>query len=246
MKVTLEKSFAMPASADVAWVLLQNIEEVAGCMPGAKITERLDATHYKGTVAVKFGPANMSFKGDIEVPLMDGDAKTMRLIGKGTDSTGSSGASMELTARVEAVDAANCNVVGVSEVSVSGKAAAFGNRLMGSVADQVLKQFAAKFAEKVAAMQAAIEVAVPAPVVALAVAPRPAADLPLAASTVPAASAEPLAPAPAPDAQQAPVPMPKPMLPMPAASEPTQLNALALVWAIVRDWFASLFGAKKK
>ena len=34
----------MPGSADVAWEFLQNIEAVAGCMPGAKITERLDPT----------------------------------------------------------------------------------------------------------------------------------------------------------------------------------------------------------
>ena len=37
---------------------------------------------------------------------------------------------------------------------MSGKAAAFGGRMMGSVADQVLKQFAANFAAQVQAMQA--------------------------------------------------------------------------------------------
>src|SRR3954454_4536596 len=56
MKVQLEKCFAIPASADTAWTLLQDIERVAGCMPGAKITERIDDRHYKGTVSVKFGP----------------------------------------------------------------------------------------------------------------------------------------------------------------------------------------------
>ncbi|MFZ9551804.1 MAG: SRPBCC domain-containing protein, partial [Hylemonella sp.] len=57
----------MPASAQQAWRLLQSIESVAACMPGAKITERLDDSHYKGTVTVKFGPATMSFRGEIEV-----------------------------------------------------------------------------------------------------------------------------------------------------------------------------------
>ena len=60
MKVTLNRKFAMPASADTAWVLLQDIAGVAACMPGAKITERIDATHYKGTVAMKVGPASLS------------------------------------------------------------------------------------------------------------------------------------------------------------------------------------------
>ncbi len=154
MKVQLEKTFPMPASAQVSWDLLRKIEGVAGCMPGAKITVRIDDQHYKGTVAVKFGPASMSFRGDVEVRELDSLSRTLRLIGKGADSTGSSGASMDLTARVEAVDAASSNLVGVSEVSISGKAATFGARMMSAVADQVLNQFAANFATQVQALQA--------------------------------------------------------------------------------------------
>src|SRR5262245_44565708 len=154
MKVQLEKTFALPASADTAWSVLQNIEAVAGCMPGASITERVDPRHYKGTVAVKFGPASMSFRGELEVLELEPVSRTLHLVGKGTDSTGSSGASMDLTARVEAVDAASSNLVGNSEVSMSGKAAIFGGRMMNTVADQVLKQFADNFAARVRTLQA--------------------------------------------------------------------------------------------
>ena len=154
MKVQLEKTFPMPAAADTAWALLQDIEGVAGCMPGAKITERIDEAHYKGTVSVKFGPASMAFRGEVEVREIAPATRTLRLYGKGTDTTGSSGAAMDLTARIDAVDAASCNLVGTSEVSMSGKAATFGGRMMGSVADQVLNQFAANFSTKVQAMQA--------------------------------------------------------------------------------------------
>jgi hypothetical protein len=38
MKVRLERSFPMPASADATWAVLSDIETVASCMPGAKIT----------------------------------------------------------------------------------------------------------------------------------------------------------------------------------------------------------------
>ena len=153
MKVQLEKTFPMPASADTTWQLLQDIEAVASCMPGARITDRLDPTHYKGTVAVKFGPASLSFRGQVEVLGLDAASKTLRLTGKGTDTTGTSGASMDLTGQVQAVDANACNLVGTSEVTVSGKAAAFGGRLMNSVADQLLKQFADNFAIKVKTAQ---------------------------------------------------------------------------------------------
>ena len=163
MKVQLEKTFPMPASADVAWALLQDIEGVASCMPGAKVTERIDDTHYKGTVALKLGPANMSFRGDIEVKRLDAAARTLQMVAKGTDSAGGSGATMDLTARVAAIDATSCNLVGTSDVSVSGKAATFGQRFMGPVTEQVLGQFAANFATRVQAMQAAAGAAPAAP-----------------------------------------------------------------------------------
>jgi carbon monoxide dehydrogenase subunit G len=151
MKVQLEKTFLLPAGADDAWRHLVNIEEVAECMPGAKIIERIDERNYRGTVAVRFGPAAMSFRGEVEVRELDASTRTLRLLGKGTDSTGTSGASMDLTARIDSVDTVSCQLVGKSEVSMSGKAAAFGGRMMSAVADQVLKQFADNFARLAAA-----------------------------------------------------------------------------------------------
>jgi hypothetical protein len=199
MKVQLEKTFPMPASADLAWLLLQDIEGVAACMPGAKITERIDAQHFKGTVSVKFGPASMAFRGEVELRQIEPATRTLRLFGKGTDTTGSSGASMDLTARIDPVDAASCNLVGNSEVSMSGKAATFGGRMMGSVADQVMKQFAANFATQAQALQA----------------------------QQPSAGAAPAASAPPPPAP------------------PSQLNGLALMWAVIKEWLRSLFAVKK-
>jgi hypothetical protein len=174
MKVELEKTFPMPGSAEVAWEFLQNIEAVAGCMPGAKITERLGDGRFKGTVTVKVGPATMSFRGEVEVRDIDPARMSLRLLGKGTDSTGTSGAAMDLDARIESAEGGLSNLVGASEVSMSGKAAAFGGRMMNSVADQILKQFAANFAAQVAALSATGAVPHPAeagPATAVAVGP---------------------------------------------------------------------------
>ena len=144
----------MPCSPEVAWTFLQDLEAVAGCMPGAKITERLEANRYKGTVTAKVGPATMSFRGEVEMLDVDASARSLRLVGKGTDSTGSSGASLALTARVEVAPAGLSTLVGQSEMSISGKAAAFGGRMMDAVTEQILKQFADNFAGRVQALEA--------------------------------------------------------------------------------------------
>ena len=135
----------MPAPAERAWALLQDIERVAACMPGARITERIDPQHYKGTVAVRFGPANLSFRGDLELAAIEPATRTLRLLGKGTDTSGGSGASLDLTGRIDAVDATSCTLTGRSEMSLSGRVATFGGRMAEAVADQVLRQFAANF-----------------------------------------------------------------------------------------------------
>jgi len=96
----------------------------------------------------------MSFRGEVQVVALEPATRTLRLVGKGTDSTGSSGASMDLTARIEPVDVSSSRLVGTSEVTMSGKAAAFGARMMGSVADQVLKQFGDNFAQQVRSVPA--------------------------------------------------------------------------------------------
>jgi carbon monoxide dehydrogenase subunit G len=214
MKVQIEKNYPMPCAADVAWTFLQDLQAVAGCMPGAKITERLDDGRYKGTVTVKLGPATMAFRGEVEMKGVDPAARSLQLIGKGTDSTGSSGATLNLTARVEpGADAAQCHLIGSSEVSMSGKAVAFGGRMMNAVADQLLKQFADNFANRVGEIEAQRGAGIDRT-------PPGGASAAAAGSTGAAAASAPTAP---------------------VAQE---LNGLALMWAVFKDWLRSLFGKK--
>ena len=217
MKVELEKSFPMPGSAAVAWEFLQNIEAVAGCMPGAKITERLPEGGYKGTVTVRVGPATMSFRGEVQVRDVDPAQRSLRLLGKGTDTTGSSGASMDLTARIEGVAADASTLVGKSAVAMSGKAAAFGGRMMNSVAEQILKQFADNFAAQVAALATQ----------------RNAATAPASSAATTGANAVPPADGPSQTTSST-------VLPAPA----NELNGLALMWAVLKDWLRGLFGKR--
>jgi len=153
MKVEIDKTYAVPAPGANAWRLLQDIETVAACMPGAEITERVDDAHFKGLVKVKVGPASAAFKGDIEVQGVDAGKRELTLLGKGSDTRGSSSASMLLTAAiVDRDDEGACELQGRAEVTVNGKMASFGGRMMESIADRILQQFADNFADRAAAM----------------------------------------------------------------------------------------------
>lgn len=152
MKVEINKVFPIDAPSSNAWTFLQDIPSVASCMPGAEITEQVDDSNYKGKVKVKVGPATMAFKGTISVQGIDADKREMKIQGKGQDLKGTSSATMDLTANIRDAEDGKCEVVGVSEITVIGKMASLGGRMMNQVADQILDQFGANFVNNVIAM----------------------------------------------------------------------------------------------
>ena len=225
MEVKLDKRYPVAATPAQAWAVLSDMHGIAACMPGAAITEQLDATHYKGTVKSKIGPAVMSFGGDIELQGLDETTRELKMLGKGADKAGSS-ASMQLTARLEDGETPGTTVlVGQATITVSGKLAQFGSRLLVPVSDAMLAQFADNFRAAAAAVPvqaAAAEAAAP----VAAMAPEGAAP----------AAGEVQAPAPAP----ALVPAPRP-----PAAPVKELNALGLMWTVFKGWLAGLFSQKK-
>lgn len=229
MEVKLDKRYPVAATLDQAWAVLSDIHATAACMPGAQITEQIDATHYKGTVRSKVGPAVMSFNGDIELQGIDAAAKQLKMLGKGADKSGSS-ASMQLTAHLEpAPEGDGCVLAGVATIVVSGKLAQFGSRLLVPVSDAMLAQFADNFRAAAAAVPLAEE--------STEIRMVQGAEAPGAMPAVVAAAVAPAASAGAPVARPAPAVRP----PAPPVKE---LNALGLIWTVIKGWFAGLFGKK--
>jgi len=155
MQINLEKSFPLPFPASAAWTLLSDLPSVAACMPGAEITETVDDTHFKGKVKAKVGPATMAFKGEIDLKNIDLEKREMHMVGKGQDSKGSSSAELDLKAWMVEIDAGNCELKGEAVVTVNGKVASLGGRLMTQVSDQILNQFGKNFIERVMARESA-------------------------------------------------------------------------------------------
>jgi len=152
MQVKLDKTFPIAAAWGGAWKFLQDIPGVAGCMPGAEITETIDDSHYKGAIKAKVGPAHMAFNGDIEIEGIDADKRELHLIGHGQDTKGTSSATMDLTAWVVDTGEGKCELKGEAQVKVTGKAASLGGRMMTQVSDQILNQFGKNFANNVMAL----------------------------------------------------------------------------------------------
>jgi carbon monoxide dehydrogenase subunit G len=129
MELQIAKRYPVAATVDQAWAVLADPPRLAACMPGAQLTEVLDATRHKGQVKTRIGPASLAFTGEIEWQERDAAARRIRLHAKGADKGGSA-AQMQLSAHLEAdadsAEGAGCVLVGAATVSVSGKLAQFG------------------------------------------------------------------------------------------------------------------------
>lgn len=219
MEVKIEKRYPLEVDAERAWAVLSNVQRVAVCMPGAEITEKIDDTHYKGKVKAKVGPAVMSFDGQIEVLGIDAAQRSIQMVGKGADRSGSS-ASMNLTARIEGGESPGTSVLaGSAVIGVSGKLAQFGNRLIVPVADAMLGQFVGNFRTAAATVPVSASSA------------RPPAN---AAGDPPGGAAW------VPDEEEGFGPVSSSGLPAPAK----EINALGLLWSAFKSWLSGLFGKK--
>ena len=147
MKVELEKSFVIEAAVADCWQLLSDIPRVATCMPGASITQVIDASHFVGLVMVSIGPMRLQFAGDLELDMIDVSAYKLVLIATGTDKSGSS-ATMKLTATLVEKENHQTLLHGQAEVTVNGQLAQFGSRMIAPVSDVILSQFADQFRQK--------------------------------------------------------------------------------------------------
>ena len=74
----IENTFEVDAPVEEAWALLMDVPRVIPCMPGAELTETLDADRWKATMSVKLGPISLVFATDVTRETADEAARLSR------------------------------------------------------------------------------------------------------------------------------------------------------------------------
>ena len=83
-----DNAFEVPLPPAQAWPVLMDIRGIAPCMPGAQLTEVVDAETYKGQIAVRLGPVALTFAGVVKFEEIDHANHRARLRAQGTDAKG--------------------------------------------------------------------------------------------------------------------------------------------------------------
>lgn len=119
---------------------LLDVERVAPCLPGARLTDR-DGETYSGSIRVKVGPITTEYQGTATVGSIDDQQLTAEIMASGSEVGGQGGANAQVQLSVTASERGSAVQVD-TDVDISGRAAQFGRGVMEDVAKAIIDQFA--------------------------------------------------------------------------------------------------------
>ena len=185
----IDNEFTVSVPIERAWEVLTDLEGIAPCLPGARLTGVQDEV-YQGEIRIKVGPVVSQYAGTARFVEKDDAAHRAVIDAKGRDSRGAGNASAAITAQLRAEG--ERTVVSVeTDLKIAGKIAALGGGMIKEVSEKLLGQFVECLESKLAS---------PAPLASAALASPSAAPLtspaPVSPSPEPAQVAVPAAPEP--------------------------------------------------
>jgi carbon monoxide dehydrogenase subunit G len=140
----LENAFDVPLPPAEAWRVLLDIPRVAPCLPGAELTETIDARTYKGKVAARLGPVSVSFAGTARLEEIDEAAQRVRVKATGTEQKGRGGAQANVEFSLKPAGPRATRVSIVTDLTLNGAVAQYGRgaAMIADVAQQMVNKFA--------------------------------------------------------------------------------------------------------
>ena len=138
----IENVFEVPAAPDTAWALLTDVPRVVPCMPGAELERTVDESTWEVLQRVKLGPISLQFRSEVTRTKMNETDRRIVLFVDAKEVRGRGGAEATIESSLDAVESGT-RVTIVTELSLQGSVAQYGRPVVGSVAEELARQFAA-------------------------------------------------------------------------------------------------------
>jgi carbon monoxide dehydrogenase subunit G len=138
----LENSFSVAAPPERVFAYLLDVNKVAGCVPGAELSEVVDPTTFKGKVKIKVGPITVAYNGTARIVDRDDTSHSASIEAEGRETTGPGSARAKATMSVVAADEGSVVKI-VTDYNVAGRVAQFGRGVMEDVSRRLVGEMAA-------------------------------------------------------------------------------------------------------
>ena len=136
----IEGKFTMKAPIQKVWDFLLAPGTLASCIPGAEKMEAIDDKTWEGMVKQKVGP--ITIKLAFTQTLTDLDPpRHVKAVGRGSAAGGAGTFSQETIVDIKEVGGGEVEVAYSSNVSLVGRLATFGERIMRAKVNKIGEQF---------------------------------------------------------------------------------------------------------
>ena len=143
----LEGKFTLKAPIQQVWDFLLEPGTLASCIPGAEKMEVIDSNAYESIVKQKVGPVSVKLKFTTTLTEMD-PPRYLKAVGKGGDIGKAGTFTQETIVDLKEISKDEVEVSYTSNVSLVGRLATFGERIMRAKAKSVGEEFTRNLQEK--------------------------------------------------------------------------------------------------
>ncbi|MBT5140870.1 MAG: carbon monoxide dehydrogenase [Actinobacteria bacterium] len=147
----IKNDFEISEPLDTVWDFFADIPQVAACLPGAEISDKVGDDRYEGTVLIGLGPVKLEFAGSAEILERRDDDKTIVVDGSGADKKGRGQAALQLEAALSPSPEGTRVAVSL-DLQLSGAAAQYGRGMTADVTSVLLDDFATNMQNRLAAI----------------------------------------------------------------------------------------------
>jgi uncharacterized protein len=144
----IRNDFEVAQPVDRVWQFIQDIPQVASCLPGAELTDKTGEDSYRGKVAVRMGPVRLQFAGTADITERDEQAKRLVVNASGAEERGRGQASMVVTAQLSAAGRGT-KVAVIQDLQLAGAAAQYGRGMIADVSAVLMRDFSANMANRI-------------------------------------------------------------------------------------------------
>jgi uncharacterized protein len=147
----LEGTFILQdAPIQDVWEFLLKPETLGSCIPGAEKMEAIDDKTYESVVKASVGPISVRFKFMTTLAEMD-PPRHLKAIGRGADIGKTGTFTQETTVSLKELSKDSVEISYHSNVSLVGRLATFGERIMRAKAKELERDFTHNLQEKLKA-----------------------------------------------------------------------------------------------
>ena len=143
----IEGKFTMKASIQKVWDFLLAPDTLASCIPGVEKMEPIDDKTWEGIVKQKVGPITVRLKFTQTLTEID-PPKHVKAVGRGADVTKAGTFTQETIVDLKEIAKNEVEVAYHSKVSIVGRLATFGERIMRAKVNKVGEEFTKNLQEK--------------------------------------------------------------------------------------------------